>query len=112
MSFGSPFGQELILPALWQGLWQAFAAMGIMVGALGNGMLQDMFGRKIMFAVGGSISAVGRLNPSPYTTSYKDSLVPIQRLRLPLCPPTQNLSTQGGESFSLPSSSWALPWAS
>ena len=62
--FGSPFGQNMILPALWQGLWQAFAAMGIMVGAFGNGMMQDMFGRKIMFAVGGSVSAIGKLGGS------------------------------------------------
>ncbi len=62
MSFGSPFGQEMILPALWQGLWQAFSAMGIMTGAFGNGVLQDRFGRKIMFSVGGTISAVGEFS--------------------------------------------------
>jgi MFS family permease len=59
MYYGSPFGEEMILPALWQGLWQAFNAMGIMTGAFGNGFLQDRFGRKIMFSVGGAISAVG-----------------------------------------------------
>ncbi|KAG7287482.1 hypothetical protein NEMBOFW57_006994 [Staphylotrichum longicolle] len=62
MYFGSPFGQDMILPALWQGLWQAFAAMGIMTGAFSNGALQDRFGRKIMFFVGGSVSAtVGQM---------------------------------------------------
>lgn len=64
MYFGSPFGQDMILPALWQGLWQAFAAMGIMTGAFSNGALQDRFGRKIMFLVGGSVSAVGE-NSAP-----------------------------------------------
>ncbi|KAL9567770.1 hypothetical protein ACKAV7_008073 [Fusarium commune] len=59
ITFGSPFGETSILPALWQGLWQAFSAMGIMAGAASNGFLQDRFGRKIMFGVGGLISAVG-----------------------------------------------------
>ncbi|KAF5674257.1 alpha-L-rhamnosidase [Fusarium denticulatum] len=58
ITFGSPFGETFILPALWQGLWQAFT-MGIMAGAASNGFLQDKFGRKIMFGVGGLISAVG-----------------------------------------------------
>lgn len=49
----------MILPALWQGLWQAFAAIGIMVGAVSNGALQDKFGRKIMLLSGGSVSTVG-----------------------------------------------------
>jgi predicted MFS family arabinose efflux permease len=66
MYFGSPFGDGLILPALWQSLWQAFSAIGIMVGAVSNGMLQDKFGRKIMFLVGGSISAVGESAARPH----------------------------------------------
>ncbi|KAH6662932.1 general substrate transporter [Plectosphaerella plurivora] len=57
--FGAPFDGGLILPALWQGLWAAFAAMGIMLGASSNGFFMDKFGRRIMFAVGGTISAVG-----------------------------------------------------
>jgi predicted MFS family arabinose efflux permease len=44
---------------LWQGLWQGLNAFGIMCGAASNGVLQDMFGRKVMFFVGGAISAVG-----------------------------------------------------
>jgi len=59
MYYGSPFGNSLILPALWQGLWAATAALGIMIGAVSNGFLQDMFGRRCMFAVGGLVSAVG-----------------------------------------------------
>jgi hypothetical protein len=31
-----------------------------MAGAAGNGVFMDMFGRKIMFAVGGVISSVGK----------------------------------------------------
>jgi hypothetical protein len=30
-----------------------------MCGAASNGVLQDMFGRKVMFFVGGAISAIG-----------------------------------------------------
>ncbi|KAG5743752.1 hypothetical protein H9Q70_013536 [Fusarium xylarioides] len=59
ITFGSHFGETFILPALWQGIWQAFSTMGIMAGAASNGFLQDRFGRKIMFGVGGLISAVG-----------------------------------------------------
>ncbi|KAH7203009.1 general substrate transporter [Fusarium oxysporum] len=57
--YGSPFGETMILPALWQGLWQAFNSMGIMVGASCNGALQDKFGRKYMFSVSGLIAAIG-----------------------------------------------------
>ncbi|KAL2851271.1 general substrate transporter [Aspergillus pseudodeflectus] len=57
--FGSPFGDSFILPALWQGLWQGLNAFGIMCGAASNGVLQDKFGRKVMFFVGGAISAIG-----------------------------------------------------
>ncbi|EEY19513.1 maltose permease MAL61 [Verticillium alfalfae VaMs.102] len=59
MTFGSPFGDQMILPALWQGLWQGFNAIGIMIGAASNGVVMDRFGRKIMFAVGGLVSSVG-----------------------------------------------------
>ncbi|KAL2817126.1 general substrate transporter [Aspergillus granulosus] len=59
MSYGSYFGDALILPALWQGLWQAMNSLGIMMGASMNGVLQDRFGRKPMFFVGGAIAAVG-----------------------------------------------------
>ncbi|KAI8411408.1 hypothetical protein FOFC_08002 [Fusarium oxysporum] len=55
--FGSPYGEIMILPALWQGLWQAFNSLGIMVGATCNGALQDRFGRKYMFAVAGIVAA-------------------------------------------------------
>ncbi|KAL3448012.1 general substrate transporter [Aspergillus insuetus] len=59
MSFGSYYGEALILPALWQGLWQAMNSLGIMMGATANGTLQDQFGRRLMFFVGGIIAAVG-----------------------------------------------------
>ncbi|KAJ1327003.1 MFS transporter SP family general alpha glucoside:H+ symporter [Microdochium nivale] len=59
MYYGSPFGDQLILPALWQGLWVATASLGIMVGAVSNGFLQDKLGRKWMFTVGGFISCAG-----------------------------------------------------
>jgi MFS family permease len=59
MSYGSYFGDALILPALWQGLWQAMNSLGIMIGASSNGILQDKFGRRPMFFAGGAIAAVG-----------------------------------------------------
>ncbi|KAJ4263352.1 hypothetical protein NW762_006170 [Fusarium torreyae] len=58
ISFGSPFGETIILPALWQGLWQAINAMGIMLGAFSNGALLDLWGRRAMFFTGGVISAI------------------------------------------------------
>ncbi|RXG41990.1 hypothetical protein VDGE_07557 [Verticillium dahliae] len=46
IAFGSPFGDDIILPALWQGVWQGFNAIGIMIGAASNGVVMGRFGRK------------------------------------------------------------------
>ncbi|CEJ55689.1 hypothetical protein PMG11_01932 [Penicillium brasilianum] len=59
MYYGSYFGEALILPAMWQGLWSAMNSLGIMIGASSNGFLQDKFGRRPMFFVGGVIAAIG-----------------------------------------------------
>lgn len=72
MYYGSPFGDSLILPALWQGLWQATAALGIMIGAMSNGLLQDLIGRRYMFAVGGIVSAVG--TAAAYVSADRDEV--------------------------------------
>ncbi len=53
-------GGAYILPALWQGLWTSFVQLGIMMGALASGFIQDKFGPKIAFVIGGVISALGK----------------------------------------------------
>ncbi|KAF2010390.1 general substrate transporter [Aaosphaeria arxii CBS 175.79] len=59
MSFGEQYKGQLILPALWQGLWTAFIQIGIMMGAAFNGPFQDKFGRRLAFALGGVATALG-----------------------------------------------------
>lgn len=59
MTFGEQYNGQLILPALWQGLWTAFIQVGIMIGAAGSAPFQDRFGRRMAFVLGGAISAVG-----------------------------------------------------
>ncbi|KAH7130188.1 general substrate transporter [Dendryphion nanum] len=59
IAFGEPYNGQLILPALWQGLWTAFIQIGIMMGAALSGPFQDKFGRRHAFALGGIISALG-----------------------------------------------------
>ncbi|OAL49793.1 general substrate transporter [Pyrenochaeta sp. DS3sAY3a] len=69
MTFGEPFHGQLILPALWQGLWTAFIQLGVMLGATASGAFQDKFGRRFAFGLGGIISAIGTAmaytSPSP-----------------------------------------------
>jgi MFS transporter, SP family, general alpha glucoside:H+ symporter len=59
MTYGEPFRGELILPALWQGLWTAFIQLGIIMGAAINGFFQDRFGRRMAFILGGVLTAIG-----------------------------------------------------
>lgn len=116
MYFGSPFGQDMILPALWQGLWQAFAAMGIMTGAFSNGALQDRFGRKIMFLVGGSVSAVGEYSVLSRNENIQDrKLTQMFYIQLPLSlsyRQTPNRLIQDGGFCFLQSSFLELQWES
>ncbi|KAF9690981.1 hypothetical protein EKO04_011264 [Ascochyta lentis] len=59
VTFGEQYEGQLILPALWQGLWTAFIQLGIMIGAAGSAPVQDRFGRRTAFVLGGVISAIG-----------------------------------------------------
>jgi SP family general alpha glucoside:H+ symporter-like MFS transporter len=61
MTFGEQYNGQLILPALWQGLWTAFIQLGIMIGAAGSAAVQDRFGRRMAFIMGGVVSAIGRM---------------------------------------------------
>ncbi|KAL2851064.1 general substrate transporter [Aspergillus pseudoustus] len=59
MVFGDMIGGKLFIPSLWLALWNAMTAVGIMVGAVTNGYVQDRFGRRWSFSLGGAIATVG-----------------------------------------------------
>ena len=73
MTYGEMYKGELILPAMWQSLWMAFIQFGIMVGAFGNGFMQDRFGRKISYAVGGTIAGIGTFFKTGDTLQIRSS---------------------------------------
>lgn len=56
--FGQNFNDEWIIPSTWLGVWNAANPVGIMVGAIVAGMLQDRFGRRWSLAIGSVISAI------------------------------------------------------
>ncbi|KAH8199174.1 hypothetical protein TruAng_006643 [Truncatella angustata] len=55
-TYGDLIGETFILPALWQGLWTSLVQLGIMLGALASGFLQDRLGRRMAFGIGGVVS--------------------------------------------------------
>ncbi|KAK9319655.1 major facilitator superfamily domain, general substrate transporter [Lipomyces orientalis] len=59
-SFGTPHGSSLIIPALWLALWNAFIQAGVIIGSAINGPIADRIGRRLSFAIGGSISTLDR----------------------------------------------------
>ncbi|KAL2849360.1 general substrate transporter [Aspergillus pseudodeflectus] len=59
MVFGDMIDGKLFIPSLWLALWNAMTAVGIMVGAVTNGYVQDRFGRRWSFSLGGAIATVG-----------------------------------------------------
>ncbi|KAH6711389.1 general substrate transporter [Leptodontidium sp. MPI-SDFR-AT-0119] len=59
ISYGELYNGQLILPAKWQSLWTAFVQFGIMLGAFSNGFIQDKFGRRVAYILGGVITAIG-----------------------------------------------------
>lgn len=59
MVFGEMIDGKLFVPSLWLALWNAMTAVGIMVGAVTNGYVQDRFGRRWSFSLGGVIATVG-----------------------------------------------------
>ncbi|EGY16394.1 uncharacterized protein VDAG_07558 [Verticillium dahliae VdLs.17] len=61
IAFGSPFGDDIILPALWQGVWQGFNAIGIMIGAASNGVVMGTALFDVSSNVGGLDSRRGVL---------------------------------------------------
>ncbi|CRG91032.1 General alpha-glucoside permease [Talaromyces islandicus] len=59
MVFGDTIGGKLFVPSLWLSLWNAMTAAGIVLGAITNGYVQDRFGRRLSFTLGGVIATVG-----------------------------------------------------
>lgn len=48
--------KEYIIKGLWLSLWAVFSPIGSMIGAVMGGWLQDKFGRKMAFIIGGVLS--------------------------------------------------------
>jgi MFS family permease len=59
--FGELYNGKMILPALWQGLWNGFVQLGAMMGSVLNGWLQDRFGRRLSFVIGGGFACAGNI---------------------------------------------------
>ncbi|KAL3454872.1 general substrate transporter [Aspergillus insuetus] len=58
VSFGTPHGSMLIIPAMWLALWNAFIQVGVMLGSALNGPLTDRLGRRVTFGAAGCISSL------------------------------------------------------
>ncbi|KAK5948105.1 hypothetical protein OHC33_010853 [Knufia fluminis] len=69
--YGKFYEDEWIIPSQWMGLWNAGSPIGMMIGAVSAGSLQDRFGRRLTLALGSSTSAiaVAIFLSSSYTTS-------------------------------------------
>lgn len=72
MTYGEQYKGQLVLPALWQGLWTAFVQLGIMIGAAGIGAFQDRFARRMAFVLGGVLSAIGKSTGQCFRTVFID----------------------------------------
>ncbi|KIW32402.1 uncharacterized protein PV07_03951 [Cladophialophora immunda] len=62
-AFQEDYGRELddrhIIPSMWMGLWNAVSPIGIMIGSIIAGWLQDRVGRRPTLALGSLLSAAG-----------------------------------------------------
>ncbi|KAH7319367.1 hypothetical protein BKA65DRAFT_529417 [Rhexocercosporidium sp. MPI-PUGE-AT-0058] len=56
ITYDKLYNGQLILPAKWQSLWTAFDQFGIMLGAFSNSFIQDKFGRRVAYIIGGTSS--------------------------------------------------------
>ncbi|KIW85315.1 hypothetical protein Z517_00705 [Fonsecaea pedrosoi CBS 271.37] len=60
-AFQEDYGRELnnrhIIPSMWMGLWNAVSPIGIMIGSIIAGWLQDRIGRRPTLALGSFLSA-------------------------------------------------------
>lgn len=50
---------KIILPSLWLGLWNVGTPIGVMIGAVIGGWLQDRVGRRWSLSTGSVIAAMG-----------------------------------------------------
>lgn len=57
--YGRQLGDRYIVPSMWMGLWNAVTPLGIMVGAVIAGWLQDRVGRRWSLSISSLASAVG-----------------------------------------------------
>ncbi|TID25418.1 MFS general substrate transporter [Venturia nashicola] len=57
--YGVLHGKKNIIPAMWLGIWQAASPIGIMVGAMIAGLVQEKTGRRICLILGALIGVLG-----------------------------------------------------
>ncbi|KAJ5118299.1 Major facilitator superfamily domain general substrate transporter [Penicillium atrosanguineum] len=56
--FGEKFGKRFIIPSMWLSLWNVASPIGMMLGSIIGGQLQDRGGRRISLATGAFLSAI------------------------------------------------------
>jgi len=56
--YGTQYGDRLIIPALWLGLWNGGVPIGATFGALAGGFIQDRLGRRISLILASTLSAI------------------------------------------------------
>ncbi|QDS72055.1 hypothetical protein FKW77_002654 [Venturia effusa] len=57
--YGDLFGTEYIIPAMWLSLWTAASPIGIMIGAMVAGWIQEKLGRRLSLIIGAVVGIVG-----------------------------------------------------
>lgn len=57
--YGVLHGKKNIIPAMWLGIWQAASPIGIMMGAMIAGYVQEKTGRRISLILGSLIGIMG-----------------------------------------------------
>ncbi|KAK5999192.1 MFS transporter fmqE-like protein [Cladobotryum mycophilum] len=58
MDYGQYHQGKWIIPALWLSLWSASTPIGMVIGSISGGVLQDRIGRRLTLMAGSIISAV------------------------------------------------------
>ncbi|EXJ58336.1 hypothetical protein A1O7_05761 [Cladophialophora yegresii CBS 114405] len=57
--YGRKLDDRYIIPSMWMGLWNAISPIGIMIGSIMAGWLQDRVGRRLSLGLSSVLSAAG-----------------------------------------------------